>query len=87
MSTQPTLIEVAFSIPDTGTFTYSCPIDKEAKPGCRVIAPFGRRTLTGYVTGFAEKRPAGGFAIKSIERSLDTEPLFDDEILELARWT
>jgi primosomal protein N' (replication factor Y) (superfamily II helicase) len=87
MNSPSRLIEVAFSIPDTETFTYRSPDGALVEPGCRVIAPFGRRSLTGYVLKNRTDQPAGDFEIKSIERVLDSEPLFGDELLALARWT
>ena len=80
------LIEVAFGIPHTGTFTYTCPDEVPVIPGCRVIAPFGRRTLTGYVISSGGPYPEGGFELKSIDRVLDPEPIFNDELLDLAHW-
>ena len=44
-------VEVVFPLPFRKAFTYSVPKDLSAqvKVGVRVIAPFGRRTLTGFV--------------------------------------
>jgi primosomal protein N' (replication factor Y) len=84
--------EVVFNLPALGAFTYAIPEpglgDTESRcvPGVRVIAPFGSRTLTGYVLSTAAERSETGFAVKPIERVLDREPLFSDEHVELARW-
>lgn len=81
------MIEVAFNVPVPGTFTYTLPSDMDVQTGCRVIAPFGRRKLTGYVTATGVKPPDGDFTIRTIERVLDDQPLFGAELLDLAVWT
>jgi primosomal protein N' (replication factor Y) len=50
----------------------------------RVLVPFGRRCLTGYVVGFPQK--SQGHKIKEIYDLLDDEPLFNEEDLKFYRW-
>ncbi|MBN2659513.1 MAG: primosomal protein N' [Spirochaetales bacterium] len=79
------VVEVVFNTPVNNSFTYIWKGEGEANIGCRITAPFGRRTLTGWIIGLPEAAPAG-FELKEIERVVDSEPLFDEDLLELARW-
>ena len=81
------LVEIAFNLPVTGTFTYSVPADTRVERGCRVIAPCGRRTLTGFVVSTKAEPPGKNIEIRALQRVLDSEPMFDDDLLELAEWT
>ncbi|TVR69442.1 MAG: primosomal protein N' [Spirochaetaceae bacterium] len=81
-------MEVAVPAPVDRTFTYLPPPEGVVPPlGCRVIVPFGRRSVTGIVLG--EGKNAGSPPVKELKqitRVLDREPLFDEEWLEMARW-
>lgn len=79
-------IEAAFNVPGTESFTYALPEGQPCDVGCRVIAQLGRRNVTGYVTAIRQDRPVGDFAIKTVTRVIDQEPIFNTELLELARW-
>ncbi|MBB6480801.1 replication restart helicase PriA [Spirochaeta isovalerica] len=79
------IVEVAFNTPVNQSFSYKWTGDGEVKIGCRITAPFGRRKLTGWVIGLPEAAPSG-FELKEIEKVVDGEPLFDEDLLELARW-
>ncbi len=79
------LIEAVFNIPLNRTFTYLNNTGKDLLVGCRFTAPFGKRTLTGWVVGIPTEEPSG-FEIKEIDKVVDNEPLFDFDQLELAQW-
>ncbi len=79
------LLEAAFNIPLNQTFTYKNTTGKVLQVGCRITAPFRNRSITGWVVSIPEKEPEG-FQIKEIEKVVDNEPLFDDSLLELAKW-
>lgn len=79
------LVEVAFNTPVNQTFTYQWTGEKKVTVGCRITAPFGKRKLTGWVIGLPHKVPTG-FDLKEIEKVVDSEPLFDEDLLDLARW-
>ncbi len=85
MTDTPTLIDVAVALPVDQTFTYSIPPELAplAVCGCRVLVPFGRRTVTGYLLGPARQTAD---ACKEIREVLDREPLFGEEELWLYRW-
>ncbi|MBN1686098.1 MAG: DEAD/DEAH box helicase, partial [Spirochaetales bacterium] len=87
MAEKTSLVEIAFNVPVGGVFTYSVPPDMTVVKGCRVLAPFGRRTLTGYVVADGVDAPGGSIKIRAVERVLDSAPIFDDGLLELAKWT
>jgi primosomal protein N' (replication factor Y) len=53
-------------------------------PGSRVLIPFGRRKLAGYVVGF-RAQPAVS-PVKDILEVLETHPAFTPELYALARW-
>jgi primosomal protein N' (replication factor Y) len=80
------LIEVVFNLPVATRFVYSVPEGLELGVGCRVVAPLGRRRLTGYVVGTAALAPAGVTEIRPVERIIDQRALFDARLLELAGW-
>ena len=81
--------EVAFPVPVDRTFHYGIPetLGLRVRPGCRVLAPFGRRTMTGFVVAIVPEAPAGAFDIKNIKDIkdvLDAEPSFSGEFLAFA---
>lgn len=79
-------IEVAAALPVYQTFTYSLPdgLIGLATPGMRVLVPFGRRRVTGYVLGF--HRPPQQIEIKSVLDLLDDTTLFPETMVPLFRW-
>ncbi len=79
--------EVVFPMPFRNAFTYSVPeeLTHLVRTGIRVVAPFGKRVLTGFVV--ATKDVADVKAkIKPIIDALDSEPIFDDVELKFYRW-
>lgn len=79
-------VQVAFNLPLPGSFTYSVPDDVECPLGSRIVAPFGRRSLSGFVVAVDAAPPAGVPTIKSITRVVAGAPLFDGGYLDLAEW-
>src|SRR4029078_3434548 len=79
-------VEVAFPLPLNRTFHYRALNGErpDAFIGRRVLAPFGRKTLVGYAVGSQEQTP--NFPTKPIQAWLDTDPLLDASLLELAQW-
>ena len=79
-------VEVAIPIPSNRTFTYSVPDESRADvaPGKRVLVPFGKRSLTGYI--LAIRRSTDRKDTREIVRVLDREPLFHEEDLRFYRW-
>ena len=79
------IVEVAIPLPLEGSFHYQLPerLAGVALPGKRVLVPFGRRKITGYLLGPAE--PSGA-ELKEVLEVLDEEPLFTESELEFYRW-
>ncbi len=79
-------VEVAVPLPVTGTFTYSVPeaLQNAAVVGVRVLVPFGRRKITGFVVGVAETAEVE--RVKPIVDVLDVSPVVDANMIQLTRW-
>ncbi|WP_321492192.1 primosomal protein N' [uncultured Desulfobacter sp.] len=79
-------IEVAVTLPVNQTFVYRIP-DKfrdDACPGMRVLVPFGRRRVTGYI--LEEKPESGPYKTKEVLDLLDDHPLFPESDIEFFKW-
>jgi primosomal protein N' (replication factor Y) len=75
--------EVAVPVPLRRTFLYRMPSSLgEPAPGSRVLVPFGRRRVTGYLIGESEAGADPGFEIKSAIELLDRVPSFPRELLD-----
>ncbi len=82
--------EVAVPVHVRQTFTYHLPGDMalRALPGCRVIVPFGKKLLTGFIVSL-HKQLDGEIAssdIKDVEELVDESPIITPDILELTKW-
>jgi primosomal protein N' (replication factor Y) (superfamily II helicase) len=77
-------IQVVFNTPVEGSFTYKS--NEDCLKGYRVIATFGKRSLTGFVIDDNPHKPSGDYEVKSITRVIDKKVLFDNVQIELARW-
>ena len=75
------ILEVALPVNINQNFDYIS--DENVKIGCRVIVPFGKKKLTGFVVDIKEKSQK---SLKKIIKVVDDEPLLNDELLELAKW-
>lgn len=85
--------EVAIPLNVHQTFTYRLPdsFAGDAKPGCRVLVPFGKQLLTGYIVDLHETleeagQTAGEYEVKEVEELFDTEALVTPELLDLTKW-
>ena len=81
----PHIVEVAIPLPLEGNFHYRVPerLSPLAVAGKRVLVPFGRRKLTGYLLGNAVTADC---ELKEVLEVLDDEPLFTASELEFYRW-
>ena len=79
------IVEVAIPLPLEGSFHYRVPdrLSPLAVAGKRVLVPFGRRKVTGYLLGDAVAAPG---ELKEVLEVLDEEPLFTAAELEFYRW-
>ncbi|HSP87094.1 MAG TPA: hypothetical protein VLN45_03115, partial [Ignavibacteriaceae bacterium] len=79
--------EIVFPLPFRNTFTYSVPksLESLAKQGVRAVAPFGKRTLTGFVISISSTTPVKE-EIKPLEDILDLTPIFTKKTFEFYKW-
>ncbi len=79
-------IDVAVSLPVFNTYTYSVPkkFQEVITPGKRVLVPFGRRKITGYVLETATQSQIPG--IKDIIDVIDEIPLFPAAMIPFFKW-
>jgi len=79
-------LRAALSVPVKGTFDYGVPEDlaSAARVGCRVLVPFNRRKITGYVLETRFESP--GRELKEIIDILDIEPVFLQKMVPFFEW-
>ena len=82
-------VDVALPVPLDQAFTYAVPVGVRIATGMRVRVPWGRRTLIGVVVAEHRRLPEGieSASLRAVDRVLDDEPILDDVLLEMARWT
>jgi len=70
------------------SFDYAVPAEWHAviEKGCRVKVPFGPRNVLGFVVGLKNDTEVPANKIKPIAQILDIEPVFTEEMLQLAKW-
>lgn len=80
--------DVLLAVPVEEAWTYSIPekLAGDVAFGKRVIVPFGRRKMTGFVIAVSDEKPDADFDIRPLERVIDRMPVFTQELLTLARW-
>jgi primosomal protein N' (replication factor Y) len=80
-------VEVAVPLPIRRTFVYEVPEEMRsaALPGKGVVVPFGRRFLSGFVLGPAQKIPPGK-KILPLRQVLDDEASISKRFLALMEW-
>lgn len=67
------------------TFTYIIPNNLNVKKGIRVLVPFGKQKLEGFVTNVI-KEFNGEYKLKEIIDVIDENPVLNEEMLELGRY-
>ena len=83
-------VNVAINLPVKNLFkqfTYALPPQfGYIGAGWRVIVPFARQTTEGFVVGEAGSDLPEPEKYKEVQAVIGTEPWFDGEMLEAARW-
>jgi primosomal protein N' (replication factor Y) len=89
---EPVYAEVAVPVHVSSTFTYRLPLAMRtlAQRGARIVVPFGRKHVTGYIVALSDvlrsdislQEPD----IKDAKEILDVVPFVTPELLELTRW-
>ena len=79
--------EVIFPLPFRRAFTYSVSkeFEKQAKVGVRVVAPFGKRTLTGFIINKLNTTQVKE-QIKPIIDVIDEKPIVDKNGFRFYEW-
>ena len=79
-------IEVAVTLPVNQTFVYRLPdrFRSDACSGMRVLVPFGRRRVTGYI--LEGKEESGPYKTKDVLDLLDDHPLFPESDIAFFKW-
>lgn len=83
----PLYADVVFNLPLNEAFTYHIPPQFSGliQRGTRVLVPFGRRKLTGYVVTLSHHL-SKNIPLKAVEEILDVDAVISDELLSLTRW-
>jgi primosomal protein N' (replication factor Y) (superfamily II helicase) len=81
-------IDVAVPVGVRKTFAYSVPPEfrERISIGMRVLVPFGRKLVTGYVVGILEKAQIGDFKMRAVRELLDPEAVASPSLVETALW-
>ena len=79
-------IQVVFEIPMEKAFDYAVPAEFMDKIflGCRVKVSFGHRKMVGYIVGISDQSEVK--KTKPILEIVDEQPIFSEELLNLAQW-
>lgn len=83
----PAYALVVFNLPLQESFTYEIPpqFTGQVKVGMRVLVPFGKRRITGYVVALSDTFNKK-FTLKPIADLPDSAPVISEELLSLTRW-
>ena len=82
----PRFAEVLLPLSIPGTYTYRVPEEMDARVGCRVLVPFGRKKIyTGIIDSLHDQEPQG-YTIKSLLTMLDDSPILRHPQLKLWKW-
>jgi primosomal protein N' (replication factor Y) len=83
----PAVAEVAVPVPLHQTYDYRVPEEMAARvrPGMRVLVPFGRRAVTGFVVGL-KPEASSVHSLKDLLQVLDEAPALSEELLELCHF-
>jgi primosomal protein N' (replication factor Y) (superfamily II helicase) len=80
------MLRVAVELPVWNTFHYAVPpaLLLKARVGCRVLAPFGKKKVTGYILEKASN--SGERELRDILEVVDREPLFHESMAPFFQW-
>ena len=87
MTTQK-FAQVGIDTPLRRLFDYRIPaaLHNQVMPGCRVLVPFGKRSIVGVVVNITIESEIDHARIKDITQVLDNSPILDEESLSLIVW-
>lgn len=67
------------------TFTYKLKDNMNVKIGMRVLVPFGKQVLEGFILSFNENEDFD-YEIKKVIKLVDENPVINDEMMELGKY-
>ncbi len=82
----PGYCDAAVPVPVDALYTYEVPpaLRDRVRVGCRVLVPFGHRTLTGVVLRTHGDAPS--ITVRPVRKLLDEAPALMPELIELGEW-
>ena len=81
------ILRVAVPVPVHDSFDYLWPQSAPPPPvGCRVRVPFGRQEKIGVVLAHPQEPARADLKLRAISAVLDTQPVLDQELLDLLVW-
>src|SRR5215471_2907692 len=75
-------VDIAMCLPLSRTFVYR--VDEPVEAGCRVLVPFRKREVEGFVVAGQEIAPTVN--VLRIKEVIDSKPLLRPDIFKLCRW-
>ena len=80
--------DVAIPVGVRRTFTYQVPaaLRERMIPGVRVLVPFGRKLVTGFVVGVTKSPPEGSFRVRAVQDVINSEEPIPQDLVETAVW-
>src|SRR5581483_5349614 len=75
--------DIAVCLPLVRTFVYK--LKDKVEVGCRVVVPFRKRDVDGFVVGLRKDAPPN-IEILEVSSVVDAVPLLRPDIFELCRW-
>ena len=67
------------------TFTYLIPSNLNIQIGIRVLVPFGKQRLEGFVVAIKDEIPSE-YKLKEIIEVIDDNPILNNELLKLGKY-
>ena len=82
------IVDVAVPVGIRKTFAYSVPKSFREKiaPGMRILVPFGRKVVTGYVIGSLTHEQVGAIRLKAVQDLLEPKASITPALVETALW-
>src|ERR1043166_4102009 len=75
--------DIAVCLPLVRTFVYK--LSAPAETGCRVIVPFRKRDVEGFVVGLRKEAPRN-LEVHDVRSVVDVGPLLRQDVFDLCRW-
>ena len=81
-------VDVAIPVGVRRTFSYSVPPEfrERIAVGMRVLVPFGRKLVTGYVAGILDQSQIGDYKLRPVRELLEPESTVPAALAEMALW-